>query len=113
MKPREKTLLNTDTRKRMTVVLVDRANYGRLRPVMLEMRKREEIDLQVVCAGTMLLDRFGKARDIVAQDGFEISEEVYMELEGSVPNSMAKSIGLGIIEFASVFQSSNPILSFS
>ncbi len=96
------------SRMKIAVVLVDRANYGRLRPVMLEMQRREEIDLQVICAGTMLLDRFGKARDIVAQDGFEISKEVYMELEGSVPSSMAKSIGLGIIEFASAFQSLKP-----
>jgi len=95
-------------KKKMAVVLVDRANYGRLRPVMLEMRHREEIELDVICAGTMLLDRFGKARDVVAKDGFAISGEVYMEVEGSVPSSMAKSIGLGIIEFASIFQSIKP-----
>jgi UDP-hydrolysing UDP-N-acetyl-D-glucosamine 2-epimerase len=99
---------NMAKRLKMVVVLVDRANYGRLRPVMLELRDREEVDLHVVCAGTMMLDRFGKARDVVAKDGFTISGEVYMEVEGSVPSSMAKSIGLGIIEFASEFQAIKP-----
>jgi UDP-N-acetylglucosamine 2-epimerase len=69
------------TKRKIAVVLIDRANYGRLKPVMLEMQKRPEIDLQVVCSGTMLLDRFGMAKNIVVADGFTIDEEVYTELE--------------------------------
>lgn len=91
-------------KRKIAVVLIDRANYGRLKPVMLDMRSRPEIELQVVCSGTMLLDRFGKAKNIVESDGFEIAEEVFMELEGSVPNTMAQSIGLGVIQFANAFQ---------
>lgn len=89
---------------KIAVVLIDRANYGRLKPVMMEMWKKPEIQLQVVCSGTMLLDRFGKAKEIVETDGFKINEEVYMELEGSVLNTMVQSIGLGIIQFANAFQ---------
>ena len=90
--------------KRIAVVLADRANYGRLRPVMLELRDHPLVDLQVVCAGTLLLDRFGEAVTIVRNDGFEIAESVFTELEGSVPATMAKSVGLAVIEFANVFQ---------
>lgn len=93
---------------KIAVVLVDRANYGRLKPVMVEMRNRPEIQLQVVCAGTMLLDRFGKAKHVVADDGFPIDEEVYLEIDGSIPATMTKSIGLGIIEFSSVFRKLSP-----
>lgn len=90
------------------MVLVDRANYGRLKPVMEIMRDRPEIDLQVVCAGTMLLDRFGMTRNVVINDGFEVSGEVYLEVEGSLPNTMTKSVGLAIIEFSSVIRRLDP-----
>jgi UDP-hydrolysing UDP-N-acetyl-D-glucosamine 2-epimerase len=56
----------------------------------------------------MLLDRFGKAVDLVKNDGFDVSEEIYVELEGSVPSTMAKSIGLAVIELSNVFQKQSP-----
>lgn len=95
---------------KIAVVLVDRANYGRLRPVMAELKRFEQVEMQVVCAGTMLLERFGRARDLVAQDGFPVSSEVYLEVEGSVPITMTKSVGLAVIEFASEFQRLRPDL---
>lgn len=93
---------------KITVVLVDRANYGRLKPVMVEMKSRPDMQLQVVCAGTMLLEKFGKSKHVVSDDGFEIDEEVYLEIDGSVPATMTKSIGLGVIEFSSVFRKLSP-----
>jgi UDP-hydrolysing UDP-N-acetyl-D-glucosamine 2-epimerase len=86
------------------VVLVDRANYGRLWPVMRAIREHPDLRLQTICAGTMLLERFGRAEKVVQADGFEVSGRVYMELEGSVPVTMAKSVGLGILEFTNEFQ---------
>lgn len=97
-----------NARRKIAVVLVDRANYGRLKPLMLELKSRPEIDLHVVCAGTMLLDRFGKAVELVRADGFEVAEEVYLEIEGSLPTTMTKSIGMGIIEFSSAFNRIKP-----
>ncbi len=93
---------------KISVVLVDRANYGRLKPVLEIMRDDSDIELNLVCTGTMLLDRFGRSVDLVKQDGFSIAEEVYIELEGSVPSTMAKSIGLAIIELSNVFQKYSP-----
>ena len=94
--------------KKVAVVLVDRANYGRLEPVMQALKRQRRVRLQTVCAGTMLLDRFGRARDVVAADGFAIDSEVYLEVEGSVAITMAKSVGLGVIEFSSEFQRLKP-----
>ena len=61
---------------KITTVLVDRANYGRLRPVLEVMRDDSGIELNLVCTGTMLLDRFGKAVELVKKDGFNVSEEI-------------------------------------
>ena len=94
--------------RRVAVVLVDRANYGRMRPVMQAIRADAGLELLTVCAGTMVLERFGQAEKIVAADGFRIDGRVFLEVEGSVPATMAKSIGLGIIEFATEFQRLQP-----
>ena len=93
---------------KITSVLVDRANYGRLKPILEIMRDDSDIELNLVCTGTMLLDRFGKAVDLVKNDGFDVSEKIYIELEGSVPSTMAKSIGLAVIELSNIFQKQSP-----
>lgn len=91
-------------------MLVDRANYGRLKPVMLAVAAHRALQLQVVAAGTMVLERFGQPVQIVRQDGFPVDAEIYLELEGSTPATMAKSVGFGIVEFASEFQRLKPDL---
>jgi UDP-hydrolysing UDP-N-acetyl-D-glucosamine 2-epimerase len=90
----------TSRGRRICVVLVDRANYGRLKPVMHGLRAHPDIELSVLCAGTMVLERFDKPVELVRSDGFAVEAEVYMEVEGSLPVTMAKSLGFGVVEFA-------------
>jgi UDP-hydrolysing UDP-N-acetyl-D-glucosamine 2-epimerase len=96
--------MNTSQRRRkICVVLVDRANYGRLKPVMQSIADHPKLELQVLAAGTMVLERFDQPVRVVRADGFPVEGEIYIELEGSTPATMAKSIGFGITEFASEF----------
>jgi len=97
-------------RRKVCVVLVDRANYGRLKPVLRAIAARPELELQVIAAGTMVLERFHQPVQIVRDDGFPVDGEIYIELEGSTPATMAKSVGFGILEFASEFQRLKPDL---
>jgi len=94
----------------VAVVLVDRANYGRLKPVMRAIADSPALELCVIAAGTMVLERFGKPVDVVRADGFPVDGEIYIELEGSTPATMAKSVGFGVVEFASEFQRIRPDL---
>src|SRR5262245_20616178 len=71
---------------------------------------RPELHLQVLAAGTMVLERFQQPVHIVKEDGFHIDGEVFIELEGSTPTTMAKSVGFGVVEFASEFRRLNPDL---
>jgi UDP-hydrolysing UDP-N-acetyl-D-glucosamine 2-epimerase len=95
--------MTSSMKRKIAVVLADRANYGRLKPVLKNLKESDQIQLMLICAGSMLLNRFGSAVDIVRADGFDIDEEVYIEVEGSHLVTMTKSIGLGIIEFTQVF----------
>lgn len=100
--------MNNSSRRKICVVLVDRANYGRLKPVMRAITVQTELELQVIAAGTMVLERFQQPVQVVRADGFRVDGEVYIELEGSTPATMAKSIGFGVVEFASEFQRLKP-----
>jgi UDP-hydrolysing UDP-N-acetyl-D-glucosamine 2-epimerase len=100
-----------EKKRKVAVILVDRANYGRLKPVMAAIKKHPELEMQLICSGTMVLPRFNRAIDIVEADGFEVEDEVYMELEGSLPLTMSKSLGLGVIEFSSALNRLQPDLA--
>jgi UDP-hydrolysing UDP-N-acetyl-D-glucosamine 2-epimerase len=69
---------------------------------------RPELELQVLAAGTMVLERFHQPVQVVREDGFRVDGEIYIELEGSTPATMAKSVGFGVVEFASEFQRLKP-----
>ena len=100
--------MTSPTRRKICVVLVDRANYGRLKPVMEAIRANRALELQVLAAGTMVLERFHQPVQVIKQDGFRVDGEIYIELEGSTPVTMAKSVGFGVVEFASEFQRLRP-----
>jgi UDP-hydrolysing UDP-N-acetyl-D-glucosamine 2-epimerase len=68
------------------------------------------LELQIIAAGTMVLERFDQPARVVREDGFEIDGEIYIELEGSTPATMAKSVGFGVVEFASELQRLKPDL---
>ncbi|MBZ5605515.1 MAG: UDP-N-acetylglucosamine 2-epimerase, partial [Acidobacteriia bacterium] len=80
----------------------------RLKPVMHEIARHPSLEMQVLATGTMVLERFGRPVRIVRDDGFRVDSEVYIELEGSTPATMAKSVGFGLMEFAGEFQRLNP-----
>jgi UDP-hydrolysing UDP-N-acetyl-D-glucosamine 2-epimerase len=100
--------VSESSKRKVCVVLVDRANYGRLKPVMHAIATHPGLELQVLAAGTMVLERFHQPVQVVRQDGFVVNGEVYIELEGSTPATMAKSLGFGVVEFASEFQRLKP-----
>lgn len=95
-------------KRKVCVVLVDRANYGRMKPVMQALKERPALELQVLATGTMVLERFDQPVRVVREDGFDIHGEIYIELEGSTPTTMAKSVGFGVVEFASEFHRLKP-----
>jgi UDP-hydrolysing UDP-N-acetyl-D-glucosamine 2-epimerase len=100
--------VESNAKRKVCVVLVDRANYGRLKPVLRCITERPELQLQLVAAGTMVLERFGHPVQNVKNDGFHVDGEIYIELEGSTPATMAKSLGFAVMEFASEFQRLKP-----
>ena len=94
--------------KHIAVLLVDRANYGRLKPVMNLLKINSKVKLSCLCTGTMSLEKYGMASKNVEQDGFKITSNISLEIEGNNYKTMSSSIGLGIIMFSHELERLNP-----
>jgi UDP-hydrolysing UDP-N-acetyl-D-glucosamine 2-epimerase len=88
--------------RKVCVVVTARPSYSRVKTALKAIRSTRGLELQLVVAGSALLDRYGTAVHYIEEDGFDISARVYMVLEGSNLTTMAKTTGLGLLELATV-----------
>lgn len=95
-------------KRKICTVLVNRANYGRVKAVLQAIKSHPDLELLVVVGSSMLLPRFGEAVNIVEKDGFTVHARVNFVVEGQTPVTMATSTGLGIVELTTIFDNMNP-----
>lgn len=86
----------SDLRK-ICVVITARPSYSRVKSVLQAIKAHDKLELQVVVAGSALLNRYGTAVDFIEKDGFQVQDKVFMILEGEDKTAMAKSTGLGVM----------------
>jgi UDP-hydrolysing UDP-N-acetyl-D-glucosamine 2-epimerase len=95
-------------RRKIAVVIGSRANYASIKSVMKELLKIDDIELQVFVGASAILDKYGKALELIKKDGFKINESFYMLVEGETPETMSMSTGLGIIKLTGIFMNHKP-----
>lgn len=94
--------------KKICVVIGSRANYSSIKSAMRAIQAHPQLELQLICAASALLDRYGQVVNLVEQDGFRIHEKLHILVEGETPTTMVKSTGMGLIELSSVFDRLGP-----
>jgi GDP/UDP-N,N'-diacetylbacillosamine 2-epimerase (hydrolysing) len=95
-------------KRKICVVVTARPSYSRIKTALVAIKSHPKLQLQLVVAGSALLDRYGNAVDYIEEDGFKIDAKVFMVLEGENKTSMAKTTGLGVMELATVFYNLKP-----
>jgi UDP-hydrolysing UDP-N-acetyl-D-glucosamine 2-epimerase len=95
-------------KRKICVVVTARPSYSRIKTALKAIQKHPSLELQLVVAGSALLDRYGNAVDYIEKDGFNIDAKVFMVLEGENKTSMAKTTGLGVMELANTFYNLKP-----
>ena len=95
-------------KKKICVVITSRPSYSRIKTALIAIKKSKKLKLQLVLAGSALLDRYGNASSFIENDGFKIDEKIYIVIEGENPTSMAKTTGIGILEISSVLYRLKP-----
>lgn len=95
-------------KRKICVVVTARPSYSRVKTALTAIQDHPNLELQLVIAGSALLDRYGNAVDFIEKDGFPIAAKVFMVLEGENPTTMAKTTGLGVMELTNVFYNLKP-----
>jgi UDP-hydrolysing UDP-N-acetyl-D-glucosamine 2-epimerase len=98
----------TNKKRKICAVITARPSYSRVKTVLKAIKEHPLLELQLVVAGSALLDRYGNAVTFIEKDGFTINEKVFMVLEGENKTAMAKTTGLGVMELANVFYNLEP-----
>ncbi len=95
-------------KRKICAVITARPSYSRVKTALQAIKDHPDLELQLVVAGSALLDRYGNAVDFIEKDGFKVNEKVFMVLEGENKTAMAKTTGLGVMELANVFYNLEP-----
>ena len=90
------------------VVTVARSDYGILLPVMRRIKEEPGLNLHLIVSGMHLSPEFGFTVRAIEEDGFEIGDRVEMLLSSDTPESISKSMGLGIIGYAQSYARIRP-----
>ena len=100
--------IGTNGKRKVLIVVNSRANYGRIKIVMREVKNHPKLELQLIIGASALLHRFGNVLEIIKSDGFEPDATVHSIVEGETPTTMAKSTGMAIMELATLFENLKP-----
>lgn len=97
-------------KKKICVVINNRANYARIKTLLFEIKKNPSLQLQLLIGASAILSRFGEVDKIIKKDGFKINSRIYSIVEGENLTTMAKSTGLSIIETSTFLEQNKPDL---
>ena len=95
-------------KRKVCVVITARPSYSRIKTTLQAIKIHPDLELQIVLAGPALLNKYGNIENIIQDDGFTIAERVYTVLDGENLTSMAKTVGIGLVELSNVFYQLKP-----
>lgn len=92
------------------VVTGSRAEYGLLKNLLVHIQASKKLNLQLVVTGSHISKKYGLTIREIIGDGFPIIGTVDMQLDNDTSIGITRSMGLGLIEFADLFNRLSPDL---
>lgn len=96
--------------RKICVFTGTRADYGLLQPLMRGISKTPGLTLQILASGMHLSPEFGNTYLEIENDGFRIDAKVEILLSSDTPVGIAKSTGLGLINYSETLNRLQPDL---
>jgi len=96
--------------KRVAVITGSRAEYGIMKPLMQSLKDDQGIDFQLIVTGSHLVHVLGRTIDQIKADGFEVSKEVDLRLEGDSQIEIATAMGRAVAGIADAYNELKPDL---
>lgn len=95
-------------KRKICAVTANRADFSRIETMLRAVKAHPDLELQLVVMGSHLLEVTGKTITEIEKKGYVADRTIYMEVAGNIPTTMAKSVGLAIVELTSVFDQLKP-----
>ena len=100
-------------KKKICFVIVNRANYGRVRSLMINIKNSRFFELQTVLISSTLLKKYGSLNELIKNDGIKVNYQLFNHIEGENLYTMTRSTGLALLDLSSAFQKLNPDMVFT
>lgn len=94
--------------RKICFIITSHVHYGRSRMLLKALRAHKDVTLQVALGASAILPQYGDVREAMKADGIVPEATITMTLAGGTPVAMAKTTGIGIMEFATVFENLKP-----
>lgn len=85
-----------------------RGEYGYIRPIIKKIQNTDNITYEVLVTNMHLLSKFGNSKDEFIKDNIKIDYEIYNTLDGYNNITMAKSLGIFLLQFPEILSLSHP-----
>ena len=95
-------------KRKVCIVLTTRGNYAKMKSVIHEIHNSDDLELQIVLGGMVVLEKYGKIFDTLSEGHLVINRNINFVIEGEDLITMTKSSGLALTEFATVCQDLKP-----
>lgn len=101
-------------KRKICFIITSLIHYSRNFLILDALKKRSDVDLHIVLGGIAISPRYVSVRfnvrEILEKEGHKNIYEVNINMEGDSHVVKAKTIGIGIIEFSSIFNYIKPDL---
>lgn len=97
-------------KRKICFVITSKIHYSRNKLILDELKKRDDVELQIIVGGSAILEKYGDTLTVLDKDGYKYDAKIIMTLDGGSPVAMAKTTGIGITEFATAFDNLQPDL---
>ena len=97
-----------NNKRKIAIVTGTRGEYGYIRPVIKEIEKDPALDYEMIVTNMHLLSEFGNSVEEIEKDGFKIGAKHYMALDGYTNTTMAKSLGIFLMQLPETLERIKP-----
>src|SRR5213593_863932 len=101
--------------RKILAVIERRADYSRLRPILLELKKDPQFKIHLIVTGICLLKEHGNDVQYIEKDGFKIAARIPMFKENSPDNGgeMVKAMSRFMLKVVDELEKAKPDLALT
>ena len=95
-------------KRKIAIFTGNRAEYGLQFPILKAVKEHEELEYKLLVSGAHLDKNFGNTLKEINKDGFEVHEEIKIEMDAASLTSTVNAIGSGVLSIGKALQRIRP-----